>query len=35
MINFTGETDWKVMVIDVKDPLAEKLNGKWYGNYIR
>lgn len=21
-----GETDWKVMVIDVKDPLAEKLN---------
>ena len=22
-----GETDWKVLVIDVRDPLAEKLNG--------
>jgi inorganic pyrophosphatase len=22
-----GETDWKVLVIDVCDPLAEKLNG--------
>ena len=21
-----GETDWKILVIDVKDPLAEKLN---------
>jgi inorganic pyrophosphatase len=21
-----GETDWKIIVIDVKDPLAEKLN---------
>jgi inorganic pyrophosphatase len=21
-----GETDWKVIVIDVKDPLASKLN---------
>ena len=23
-----GETDWKVIAIDVKDPLASKLNGK-------
>jgi len=23
-----GETDWKVIVIDVNDPLAPKLNGK-------
>ena len=22
-----GETDWKVIAIDVNDPLAEKLNG--------
>jgi len=22
-----GETDWKVIAIDVTDPLAEKLNG--------
>lgn len=22
-----GETDWKVVTIDVNDPLAEKLNG--------
>ena len=25
----TGETDWKILAIDVKDPLAEKLNGGW------
>jgi inorganic pyrophosphatase len=25
-----GETDWKVIVIDVNDPLAPKLNGKIY-----
>ena len=25
----SGETDWKVLVIDVKDPLAEKLNGTY------
>ena len=24
----TGETDWKVLAIDVEDPLAEKLNGE-------
>ena len=24
-----GETDWKILAIDVTDPLAEKLNGKW------
>ena len=24
-----GETDWKILVIDVQDPLAEKLNGKY------
>ncbi len=23
-----GETDWKVLAIDVTDPLAEKLNGE-------
>jgi len=23
-----GETDWKVIAIDVKDPLSDKLNGK-------
>lgn len=23
-----GETDWKVLAIDVNDPLAPKLNGK-------
>lgn len=23
-----GETDWKVLAIDVKDPLASKMNGK-------
>ncbi len=22
-----GETDWKVIVIDITDPLASKLNG--------
>jgi len=22
-----GETDWKVVVIDINDPLAPKLNG--------
>lgn len=22
-----GETDWKVVVIDTKDPMAAKLNG--------
>jgi inorganic pyrophosphatase len=24
-----GETDWKILAIDVNDPLAEKLNGGW------
>jgi inorganic pyrophosphatase len=23
-----GETDWKVIAIDINDPLASKLNGK-------
>lgn len=23
-----GETDWKILAIDIKDPLAEKLNGE-------
>lgn len=27
-----GETDWKVITIDVNDPLAPKLNGKWNEN---
>lgn len=22
-----GETDWKLIAIDIKDPMAEKLNG--------
>ena len=26
---FTGETDWKVLCIDVTDPLAKDLNGKF------
>lgn len=26
-----GETDWKLMVIDVNDPLASKLNGVLHG----
>lgn len=25
-----GETDWKIIVIDVNDPLAEQMNGKDY-----
>ena len=25
---FAGETDWKILAIDVADPLAEKLNGE-------
>ena len=25
---FAGETDWKVLCIDVNDPLAEQLNGR-------
>ena len=28
-----GETDWKLIAIDIKDPMAEKLNGiflMWY-----
>lgn len=29
MIFVTGETDWKIICIDVNDPLAEKLNGKF------
>ena len=28
-ISNTGETDWKILVIDINDPLAEKLNGGW------
>ena len=24
----TGETDWKIIVIDVDDPLADQMNGK-------
>jgi inorganic pyrophosphatase len=24
-----GETDWKVIAIDIKDPMASKLNGKY------
>lgn len=27
-----GETDWKVLAIDVKDPMADKLNGKLHVN---
>ena len=29
-----GETDWKILAIDVTDPLAEKLNGKWPYNWL-
>ena len=30
-----GETDWKVLAIDVNDPLASKMNGKlWAFVYI-
>jgi len=24
----SGETDWKVLAVNVKDPLAEQLNGE-------
>lgn len=27
-----GETDWKVIVIDVNDPMASQLNGKILAN---
>ena len=30
---FTGETDWKVLCIDVTDPLAKELNGKSLYNF--
>lgn len=26
---FLGETDWKLIAIDVKDPLAAQLNGTY------
>ena len=26
--HFVGETDWKVIAIDVTDPLASELNGR-------
>ena len=26
--DLTGETDWKVLVIDVNDPMASQMNGK-------
>lgn len=25
-----GETDWKIIVIDVNDPLADQMNGNYY-----
>lgn len=25
---FIGETDWKVLVINVEDPIASEVNGK-------
>lgn len=28
-----GETDWKVIAIDVDDPLAPKLHGRIYMNF--
>ena len=28
-----GETDWKVIAIDVDDPLAPKLHGSIYMNF--
>lgn len=28
-----GETDWKLIAIDIKDPMADKLNGN--SNLIR
>ena len=27
IVYVSGETDWKVLAIDVTDPLADKLNG--------
>ena len=27
LLHPTGETDWKILAIDVNDPLAENLNG--------
>lgn len=32
-----GETDWKLIAIDIRDPMAEKLNGNavfLYGYYV-
>ena len=29
----TGETDWKILAINVNDPLAENLNGGWRTPY--
>lgn len=26
---FLGETDWKIIVIDINDPLADQINGKY------
>ena len=31
----TGETDWKLLAIDINDPLAAQLNGKSYGGFTR
>jgi inorganic pyrophosphatase len=24
-----GETDWKIIAVDINDPLADKLTGEW------
>lgn len=24
-----GETDWKMLAIDVSDPLADQMSGRW------
>ena len=29
ILSNAGETDWKILAIDINDPSAEKLNGGW------
>lgn len=30
-LDISGETDWKIICIDVTDPLAKELNGRIFG----
>lgn len=36
MVNilFLGETDWKVLVIDVDDPIAPEVNGNYHIHFL-